>query len=230
MPDPAVDPRWPRLLALAVHEFRTPISVVAGYIRMLLKDRAGPLTDQQRRLLEEAEKSCARLSALVSEISDLSNLEAGTAPFNRSRTELGGILSEAIASLPEIPDRRIDVELESAAPVLSVQADPVRLRMAFGSVLAALRREQVTTSRLLVRERPREDGQTSLAWVAIADPDHIDALSTAPTGALATFDEWRGGVGLTLGIARRIFEAHGGRIWAPAEQPKAGAVIALPLA
>jgi hypothetical protein len=61
------DPGWPRLLSLSVHEFRTPITVVAGYIRMLLKDRAGPVSDQQRRLLEEAEKSCARLSGLVAE-------------------------------------------------------------------------------------------------------------------------------------------------------------------
>jgi signal transduction histidine kinase len=76
---PPVDPRWPKVLSLAVHEFRTPLTVVAGYIRMLLKERAGPVPDQQRRLLEEAEKSCGRLSALLAEVSDLSGLEAGTA-------------------------------------------------------------------------------------------------------------------------------------------------------
>ena len=61
MSNGTVDPRWPRLLSLTVHEFRTPMTVVAGYLRMLLKDRAGPITEQQRRLLEEAEKSCTRL-------------------------------------------------------------------------------------------------------------------------------------------------------------------------
>ena len=75
MSDAPVDPRWPKVLSLSVHEFRTPMTVVAGYIRMLLKDRAGPLSDPQRRLLEEAEKSCARLTALLTEVSDLSNLE-----------------------------------------------------------------------------------------------------------------------------------------------------------
>ena len=81
------DPRWPRSCSRsAVHEFRTPITVVAGYIRMLLKERAGPITDQQRKLLEEAEKSCGRLSALVAEMSDLSALEAGRRTFNRARS------------------------------------------------------------------------------------------------------------------------------------------------
>ena len=65
MVDDAVDPRWPKLLSLTVHEFRTPVTVVAGYLRMLLKERAGPLPEEQRRLLEEASKSCARLSALL---------------------------------------------------------------------------------------------------------------------------------------------------------------------
>ena len=65
MSDAPIDPRWEKILSLSVHEFRTPMTVVAGYIRMLLKDRAGPLSDQQRKLLEEAEKSCARLTALL---------------------------------------------------------------------------------------------------------------------------------------------------------------------
>src|SRR6478672_13674834 len=102
MPQSPVEPRWPKILSLAVHEFRTPTTVVAGYIRMLLKERAGPIPDAQRRLLEEAEKSCGRLSALLAEMSDLSGLEAGSAPFNRGPIELRTILSDAIATLPDV--------------------------------------------------------------------------------------------------------------------------------
>ena len=90
MANGTVDPRWPRLLSLTVHEFRTPMTVVAGYLRMLLKDRAGPITEQQRRLLEEAEKSCARLSALLAEVSDLANLEAGTGRQQERRGAAAG--------------------------------------------------------------------------------------------------------------------------------------------
>src|SRR6266542_3702089 len=105
-----VDPRWPKVLSLSVHEFRTPMTVVAGYIRMLLKDRAGPLTDPQRRLLEEAEKSCARLTALLTEVSDLSNLEAGASPFNRQTTDLNKALRDAVEQLPPLPDREVAID------------------------------------------------------------------------------------------------------------------------
>jgi signal transduction histidine kinase len=54
---------FPRALSLAVHELRTPITVAAGYLRMLLREQAGPITDQQKKMLQEADKSCARIGA-----------------------------------------------------------------------------------------------------------------------------------------------------------------------
>src|SRR3954464_11001731 len=111
MADSTVEPRWPKILSLSVHEFRTPMTVVAGYIRMLLKDRAGPLSDQQRKLLEEAEKSCGRLTVLLPEVSELSSLEAGTSPLNRQPADLHQILRDAVAQLPPLPDREVGIDL-----------------------------------------------------------------------------------------------------------------------
>ena len=51
---------FPRVMSLAVHELRTPVTVVSGYLRMLLRDQAGPLTDKQRKMVEEADRSCTR--------------------------------------------------------------------------------------------------------------------------------------------------------------------------
>jgi signal transduction histidine kinase len=206
------------------------MTVVAGYIRMLLKERAGPVPDQQRRLLEEAEKSCARLSALLGEVSELSALEGGTATFNRASVDLNSLLSEAITGLPELPDRDVRVELDTDEGSATLQGDATRLRLALSSVIAALRRELITSDRLCVHQRIRQNGADRIAWIAIADPDRVGALSSAAESSLTTFDEWRGGCGLSLPVARRIINAHGGTIWSPVEESKAGAVIALPRA
>ena len=204
------------------------MTVVAGYIRMLLKERAGPVPDQQRRLLEEAEKSCARLSALLGEVSDLSALEGGTATFNRASVDLRTLLSEAIDGLPELPDREVRVELDTEGGPATVLGDATRLRSALSSVIAALRRELITSDRLSVHQRIRQNSTDRISWIAIADPNRVAGLSTAVDSALTTFDEWRGGCGLSLPVARRIINAHGGTIWSPLEEPRAGAVIALP--
>lgn len=225
---PSEDAKWPRLLALSVHEFRTPMTVVAGYIRMLLKDRGGPLSDQQRRLLEEAEKSCARLSALLVEMSDLANLEAGTATFNKNAVDLHALLTEAIAAMPAGGDNPVTVQLKTSDAGAHVQGDAVRLRAAFSSLLHALRRELVTSTELFVTERALEFRGKPASWIAIGDAEHIAELESATPESLTTFDEWRGGCGLSLALARRVIDGHGGAIWSPGQGTKAGAVVALP--
>jgi signal transduction histidine kinase len=227
MPEPRVDPRWPKILSLSVHEFRTPLTVVAGYIRMLLKERAGAVTDQQRRLLEEAEKSCGRLSALLGEVSELSNLEAGTLPMNKQEADLHDALRTAVEGLPPLPDREVGVELQVSDVPAPLDADPVRLPQALASVVAALRRELVGTDPLIVREQRAMDDGTPVYDIRIGDPETLSAIDAGPEQKIV-FDEWRGGVGLSLAVARRILTAHGASIWAPPEGRKGGARIVMP--
>ena len=218
-----VDARWPKLLSLAVHEFRTPITVVAGYIRMLLKDRAGAITDQQRKLLEEAEKSCGRLSALVAEMSDLSALEGGKAGINAGQVDIHQILTEAITSLPPLPDREVQLTLEGGGPI-PVAADATRIKTAVTSLLSALRREVITSDRMIVRVA--KDAQQ--VRITMAAADQVDGLTGAAITEMTHFDEWRGGSGLSLAIARRILGQHGGALYGPPGDGKAAAVVVLP--
>ena len=199
------------------------MTVVSGYIRMLLKDRAGAITDQQRRLLEEAEKSCGRLSALVAEVSELSNLEAGTLPFNRHQTDVRAAVRSAVAQLPPLPEREIRMDVQLADGAASLDGDPVRLAQAFSAVIAALRRELIGDEALLVRER----AQPGVFELLIGDDAAVTAMDS--DADLPVFDEWRGGVGLSLAVARRILEHHGGRLSNAPDGRKTGARIRLPL-
>lgn len=228
MSEPPVDPRWSRLLSLAVHELRTPMTVVAGYVRMLLQERAGPLSDMQRKLLTETEKSCGRLSALLAEMSDLGGLESGQAAFHRTRLDLRPLLAGVVAGLPPLPDREVTVSLDADQGPAIIEGDARRLESALSAVLTAMRRELVTSDHLIVRERHRRGAGGGESWMAIGDDSRIDALS-AESPALTVFDEWRGGCGLGLAVARRVLQAHGARIWSPADDSRAGAVISLPI-
>jgi signal transduction histidine kinase len=227
MADGPTDSRWPQLLSLSSHELRSPLSVVAGYIRMVLKERAGPISDQQRTLLQEAEKSCGRLSTVLAEMSDLSQLEAGTAPFNRSTVDVGAILADAIRALPELSGRTVTIDLVAAREV-SLPGDAVRLRTALSAILHALQRELVTSDRLVVRVDSQDDGSEPGLRLTIGEPNRMDALLLLERSGLTTFDEWRGGSGLSLPNARRVIEAHGGRVWSPAENGKSSAIVILP--
>ena len=223
----AAEARWPKLLSLAVHEFRTPITVVGGYLRMVLRERAGPISDQQRKLLEEAEKSCGRLSALVTEMSDLSALEGGTAAFNAATVDLDGVLTDAVGGLPELADREVATTVDGNGPA-HLSGDATRLQSALAALLVALRREVVSSDRLIVRRTSGEFDGNPVSMLAIGEPDAIDAIASADPASLDRFDEWRGGSGLSLAIARRVIERHGGKVYAPPGGTKAGAIVLLP--
>lgn len=221
-----IEPRWPKLLSLAVHELRTPITVVAGYLRMVLRDKAGPITDQQRKLLEEAEKSCGRLSGLVAEMSELSSLESGKATLNGAPLDLNKLLREEAAALPELPDRSVAVVVEGSDAPVNLTGDTARLRTALSSLMTALRREVVSSDRLVVRVKPGNPGSHAIIW--IGDANNIDTITAADLSSLDIFDEWRGGCGLSLAIARRVFNRHGGSLFGAPGGEKAGAVLLLP--
>ena len=143
-----------KLISLAVHELRTPVGVVGGYLRMLQRDPATPLDDRQRKMVDEAEKACVRLVALIGALGEIAKFDEGLLPLC-TRTS---------------------------------------------------------------------------AVVVVAEEAGVQAAYDAPAGA---FDEKRGGLGLSLPFARRVIEAHGGRLWSPdLRDPGAArgaALIAFPL-
>lgn len=223
-------PKKDRLLSLGVHEFRTPVTVIAGYLRMLMTGRTGALTDTQRKMLEEMEKSTARLSGLIAEMSDLSVLEAGGVTFNRAAVDLAALIDAEIAALPPLPDREVKVTLCNHAPDARVHGDQSKLRTAFHSLIFAHRRELVTSDELCVSLQRADRSGRPMLQITIGGADRIEELRQVPVATLMAFEEFRGGVGFTLPIARRIISAHDGQLWSPPDSPRAGALVFLPLA
>ena len=221
--------------ALSAHELRQPVGPLSGYLRMLKQEFAGPLGDQQRHLLEKAEESCRRLSDVLGELSELSRLESGETKFNRSTVKLRSVLTDAIAAQPDLPEHTVKTVLIADSDP-SVDGDAVKLTTAFASILHALRRELVTSDELVVQvDAQAGDGRRSLR-ITIGEPNQMGELLQLELHVLVAFDEWRGGNGLRLPNARRIIEAHGGRVldrvWESIDvepkRSKTSAIITLP--
>jgi signal transduction histidine kinase len=225
----ATDPRWSKVLSLTGHELRNPLGVVVGYIRMVLSERSGPLAPFQRKALEESMHSCGRLKEIVEQLGALRDLEDGVTKLQSIRIESRTLLEEAIDAVPEMTDRTVAIELDRGPEEVSVAGDPARLRTALASVIFAIRREVVSSDRVVVRQRLTSTAGTRSVWIAIAPPERIDRLANPGTDGLTTFDEWRGGLGLSLPIARRVINLHGGTVWSPVEDSRAGAALALPV-
>ena len=211
---------YPKLISLAVHELRSPVSVVGGYLRMLQRDQEVPLSERHQKLVTEAEKSCARLVALIAELSEIGKIDDGLVALSETGMDLFPLMLEVAGSVHEASDRGVSLEVRGQQEGAKMTGDAARLRVAFGAIFHSLLRE-LPGPCVMVAERRlvRNDGQSS-AVIIVAQEDSVQAAYDAPAGA---FDEKRGGVGLSLPIARRVIEAHGGRLWSPAVARDSGA-------
>jgi signal transduction histidine kinase len=204
---------YPPLLSLAVHEFRTPASVVGGYLRMLQKDQEPPMSERQRRMIDEAEKSCARLVAIVAELSDIGKLDSGALKLAQQPIDLFSLIEKVAELVHEASDRNVHLQLSGPSDGARITGDPTRLGTAFDAIFRAILREKAGPA-TVVAERRREtrDGGSS-AVVIVADEGRVQEAYEREPGP---FDDRRGGMGLALPLARRVIEGLGGRIWCPA--------------
>jgi signal transduction histidine kinase len=206
---------YPPLLSFCVHELRTPASVVAGYLRMLQKDVDAGLNERQRRMIEEAEKSCARLVAIVAELSDVAKLDAGQIAIARQPIDAFAIVAQVAGLMHEAKDRDVHLEVRGADSGATLLGDPARLKNAFEAVFKAILREKAGPCVVVADRRIQKIDGREHAVLIVAEESSVQTAYDRQPGP---FDEKRGGMGLALPLARRVVHAHGGQIWAPASE------------
>jgi signal transduction histidine kinase len=203
---------------------------------MLQRDAAGELNDRQRKMIDEAEKSCARLVALITELSDVSKLDSGAIALARQPVDVFALVSDVAAHVQEARDREVRLEVHGENGEARLTGDATRLRSAFDAVFRAVLREKGGPC-LVIAERRRETrGGQPTAVVVVSEAGSVQTVYERERNA---FDEKRGGLGLALPLARRVIEGHGGSLSAPApaghatasDDPlsRGSAIITLPL-
>lgn len=188
------------------HELRSPVATIATLLEVL--DAAGPLTPEQRDLLERARRQAARAAEFLGSAQDAEKLAAGRLALESAEVDLTKLLQAALVDPPSARAKGLHLEPpEIAGPVIA-RADPVQTRRCVEILVRAAvessQREGQVTTRAFVRE-----GRAVLRVEARRATDAAKAASegTGPTSALGL----RGG-GIGLYEARLLAEAMGGGV------------------
>lgn len=84
------------LIHMIVHDLRSPLTAVCGYLQMIPKES---LESKHQLYLEKALEGSSRLSEMINALLDISRLEAGKMPIRKTRCDLGTLTLEAIEAL-----------------------------------------------------------------------------------------------------------------------------------
>ena len=117
------------------HELSTPLTPLAGYLRILASGKLGALTAQQQRVVETMVQSVVRLTRVVDNLADFASLEAGQAPLLRTALEPDRLADEVVEEQKAaIRDARLHVTvLRGGGP--PVLADARKMRQALSNLV-----------------------------------------------------------------------------------------------
>jgi signal transduction histidine kinase len=216
------------VLKLASHEFATPLSLVTGYLRMLLNEQGGPLNERQREFAERALQGGARIYALVEELREFRKLGDNELKLVRQDVDFNQLITELASGVHADDGRNVRVEAITSESPLPVRGDRARLSVAVRSLMQAAVRERGTPGVVMAETSVAEDEGAKWAVLAIGDATLIERLRRRRDDPFEY--EWRGGMGLALPFARRIIEAHGGALWSMKnDTSRAASALRLPL-
>jgi signal transduction histidine kinase len=225
-------------LASAAHELKTPLAVMKGYYDLMLSGSLGRLTERQRDIVQESKESCERLVRLVSMFLNYSALESGKLVLHLRDNDLRDCLAE-LATRWQDAFLRKQVRLETRLntdhrpfkfdyqkvqqSVANLLDNALKHTPAGGSVVLSVephfweRRAAVVSTaeerRLAARDHPNSvKVSVSDTGAGIAAEYHQEIFEE-----FVRVDRTSSGMGLGLAIAKRLVQAHRGKIWVDSE-------------
>jgi signal transduction histidine kinase len=204
-----------RFLANMSHELRTPLNAIIGFSELIEAGEAGPLSERQHEFINYVLSGGRHLLALITDILDLSKVEAGKMELiiePTSLLEVAGSVQTLVR--PLVNKQGITLTLDVAPDLPRLAADPTRLKQILYNLLSNAIKFTERGGEVLLRAHAVEGA----LLIAVRDTGHgidekdLPRLFQEFEQLTQSGAEREKGTGLGLALTKRLVTQHGGSI------------------
>jgi PAS domain S-box-containing protein len=210
-------------VSLVSHELRIPMSAILGNAGMLATGIVGPVNEAQSEALGVIESNVKRMTALVSDLTDISRIESGNLYLRFEAIPIVEIVQEVTrVTRKQIEEKEQALTLEVPQDLPPVWGDRIRLTQVFANLMSNAHKFTPPHGHITVRaehttERQGSSGVREVVHLAVED----SGVGIRPGDHEKIFQKFFRseevrevpGTGLGLSIVRNLVELQGGRIW-----------------
>jgi histidine kinase len=216
------------LIGNVAHELRTPLATIKGSMEGLIDGVLPAEATTFQQIYREAD----RLQRLVTDLQELSRVEAGAFELNVQSVPVHDIVQSAVARLSrQFEEKSVNLETDIPADLPPVQADEGRIDQVLLNLVGNALQYTPSSGQVRITAHRQQDE----VHIAVSDTGAGIAAEYLPLIFTRFYrvDKSRarvgGGSGIGLTIAKHLVEAHGGRIWAESGGPDGGSVFTFTL-
>jgi PAS domain S-box-containing protein len=207
-----------QLLSTVSHELRTPLASIKGFATTLLRQDVRWDETTRREFLSIIDEESDRLSELISNLLDMSRIEAGTLRVEPEPTDLRPIV-QGTADEFQVMTRAHTFQVRLPPSLPLVVADPRRIRQVVRNLVENAVKYSPEGGSIAIDVRTAADYvQTTVADEGLGiEPEHLEHIFDRFYQVDSASTRKVGGSGLGLSICQAIIQAHHGRIWVKSE-------------
>lgn len=206
------------LLATASHELKTPLSSINLSLKLFEDKRLGALNEEQRGIIQDIKRQTLRLSRVINEILDYSQIETGNIRLKFASVKPEDIIELGVTALMmQAAEKNLDLDTEIEENLPEVNADLEKIVFVFVNLLNNAIRFTKPNDKIQLSAH-RLNGE-----VKFSIKDHGPGISKEDQEKLfqrftQVGKKSRQGWGLGLAISKEFVLAQGGKIWVESKE------------
>lgn len=208
-------------IALTVHELRTPLALLKGYIEALTEETEGKLSPELEGFVDKMNATAQQLSAFVSTILNVARVDNDQLTLHLHEENWHTLLTTAVDMMSlRAQVRGISLKLTVADDLPPVGADRISIQEVIGNLIDNAIKYSGTSKEIAINSSMNSEGfiETTVEDHGVGIPSDIMPNLFTKFYRDHHHRAQIGGTGLGLYLCKAIVAAHGGNIWVKSKE------------